>query len=328
MSYDDNNGSWEEGLLGLGILALLAVPFVGGYAIYRGVQANKKINCYSCEKIFRNKELKTLKIRWDSYKEYETVYEEVSVDDDDFIYIDDDDDSERNRNKVAREIVKEEIPGIKMLSDWPEECAVPNDFRKECDSYFEKKVCDECSKKILTDLITRSKSLAEHAKEELERSKICCPRCNGRFLQKQLAHPASTGLPWYWVFEKYGDTDICKSCREEVITSEREKYSCAKEKSEKIDAFPASYKGNMGVDQSTIKINVESGAYRDRDDALNELRLRAFLEGYNVVINFKWNRDTGTEDADSGYVESINYIRGTHKYSVWSVIGSFAKYKT
>ena len=65
MSYDDNEGSFIEALVGLGILAVIATPVVGGYGLYRLVQANKKVDCLSCKRTYRNKELVSLKICWE-----------------------------------------------------------------------------------------------------------------------------------------------------------------------------------------------------------------------------------------------------------------------
>jgi len=306
MSYDNNNRNREEGLAGLGILALIAAPFVAGYAIYRGVQANKKVDCYLCKKTFPNKELKILKVRWNPYEEHEKIPIKGTFS------VKDNENGEIRGHNITTAIINQELLGIELLSDWPEEHKVPDDFRQECDSYFDKKVCHECAKKILIDLIERSKSLAEHATEKLEKSKLCCPRCNVEFLPNDLIRLSPTGLPRYWVIEHYGDKKICKNCRSAVLASEQEKFCCTKDNSDDIGLFPKSYKGNIGLDHSSIKSNIVSGIYRNMDEALNELQLRAFLEGFDVVFDYAPKRSTETE--------------GTYSYSLWSVTGSFAKY--
>ena len=280
MSYNDNN---DEDLLvdfdtdednkknnkdpAVDVLTFLAFPFVmGAAALYSHYEENKKANCYSCKRQFRNKEF------------------------------------------VA----------IKPDSSWFEKCEMPSDFKQECENYGDKKVCVECAKKIIEDLTKRAEKL-------IENSKICCPRCNGRFLPNELERPGTSGLPWYWITEQYDDTEICYNCRSEIFTHEHERFYFAKEKSVDVITYPATYKGNIGIDRSSVKTNVKSGTYRNKDDALNELRLRAFIEGFNVVFDYKWNRNTETEPSNSNHIESQNYVPGTHKYSAWSVTGNFAK---
>ncbi len=236
---------------------------------------------------------------------------------------------------------------IRINSDWPPEYTPPPDFCQECDEYYEKAICKACVQTVSEELIERAQALAKKAKEEkklaeekakeeqrlteeqakiaFENSKICCPRCNVRFPPYELSRPASSRLPWFWVIKSYKDVDICCYCAGEIIAAEHKRYLHAKKQCSEVVTYPATYKGDKHIDNSIVKNNVESGRYRNRDDALNELKLRAYLDGFNVVFDCTWIHGTEVEDADSGNVDSPNYIRGIHKYSVWSAKGSFGK---
>ena len=240
---------------------------------------------------------------------------------------------------------------IRLKCNWPSEYAVPHEFIRECDNYYGKKVCNDCAKKIYNDLIQSAESL-------LEQLKICCPRCNVRFLPHELSlptlfephekkplksvyeeymeeiillkdvyeesieeldepycpappTPTLRKLPRYWVIESFADKEVCKGCRNDIFEFEYERFISAKAKCSDVAVHSANYKGNIRINPSNIKKGVVSGNYRNKVDARNELKLRAFLEGFNVVFNCTLNEHPASY--------------GNYQYTEWSARGNFAK---
>ena len=81
---------------------------------------------------------------------------------------------------------------------------------------------------------------------------------------------------------------------------------------EKVETFPKTYNGNI----STVpKCIIESDWHRERDDALDEIKIEALVEGCSLLVDVEYNYETKS-DPETGY-----------RYRLWSAKGKASRYR-
>jgi len=312
MDYDEQYRG--EMVTGFAMLALL----IGG-GVYYIYECNKKIKCSSCGESSRNKNLVVIEkqdidysLPPDHRKLQEIIQWKIAKWQGNKICID-------CANKITSVdcyvCEKNSLPvreSEKTNFDelyWPREFVLSDILIQERNKYSNKWICTKCMEKVKYRICSMYEI-------EVDPYRVCCPRCNDRFLLEQLFIPRIhlTKLPSYWIMEKYSDAKVCENCIDKILEYEVKRYEHAKIESKKIKKYSCDFDGiDKIIDHSTARNNVKSGDYRNWDDAYNELKLRAFNQGFDVIFN----------------CEKQNYVEtdGNYKYKMWSVTCSLAKRK-
>ncbi len=147
------------------------------------------------------------------------------------------------------------------------------------------KVCEYCESSIY----------------ESERRK--CGICGASRCHKCIVYEPFSKIPKYDFSENY--CDVCCQNDKNYKNYQRALHG----DQNKIEVFSARYKGAIPVTEKIL--NAKSGKYRDKLEALNELKFLAlFLEG-TILYDLNYHQDTDSEG---------NYI-----YSIWSATGIIAR---
>lgn len=196
--------------------------------------------------------------------------------------------------------------------------------RKDKEKLGSKKVCEHCIEKI-----------AETLNMEADKKKVPCPNCGNKFWEHWLEVPSQFGLPVYWKFGDNFDKKVCYDCRNKIVAGEIDRYnqvrteSRAFEKQGEYEWHPHNHQGAWKriIDESTVVEGISSPYYRNRDDALSYLWERAFYEGFNIIFNVKFSKQTAYEPSGNSHIDNPNYVHGVHPYSEYCATGDFAKKK-
>ena len=109
---------------------------------------------------------------------------------------------------------------------------------------------------------------------------------------------------------------MCKKCRQEKVKPALASYSKILEKAENLPTWPVTYKGKISYDRNLELQNIESNWHKNRDHALQQLKVTAALNGFDLVIEVQFIKDTDSTSSNNG--------KGTYYYSVWKAIGKAA----
>ena len=309
MNYNDDKDSGGE-LIGVA----LATTVLGGLYL---LDRNKRVECCFCQRVEKNKDLVVVELgkrsRWSSSEPREVARHKISEKKmcvecaNKVLYLDC---CECSGSFFYSNLVN---ANFNILS-WPEDFVLTDEIVQMRNKYTDKLMCSVCFEKT-----------KNHINDMIESLKVICPICKElKTLPYKWIRPNEDVLPLFWPIEQYDNVEICKECRDKIVKSEVQRRNSAKEG---VEDYSARYRGKVKFDPSSVKLDVESGKYRDMYDAVDELKLRAYLEGYDIVYSWKQIAHTETEDADPGSVDSPNYIRGVHRYTMYSVIGNFGKRK-
>ena len=102
----------------------------------------------------------------------------------------------------------------------------------------------------------------------------------------------------------------CEECASSGAFSDVDAYEAAIESWESVETWPATYKGRVRV-HSSPKHKIVSDFFRDRDDALDQLKVGAMFLECNAIMEVKYNYEKRTSD---------NYT-----YKVWRATGIACK---
>ena len=100
---------------------------------------------------------------------------------------------------------------------------------------------------------------------------------------------------------------MCESCFYQKYKIIDEKLSVA----ESIRTYPSTYKGQINIDESTSDI-INTGYYRDRDNALFKLKCYAVLFSKDVITEIEYTSRTESD--------------GNYKYKTWMCEGKASNY--
>jgi hypothetical protein len=139
---------------------------------------------------------------------------------------------------------------------------------------------------------------------------ICCKQCH-RIMPDQLE---DITVP---VFDYPAGTIICVTCFQDVVPVGEEKMAAARTGATRIDTWPASYRGQIPVDTTKPVHQIASPYFKDKQMALNSLRVTAAFLGCDLVYEVRYDRETKNQPTESG--------QGTEPYSVWRAMGSAGK---
>ncbi len=140
--------------------------------------------------------------------------------------------------------------------------------------------------------LKRKKDEDSSSEEDKEPVLVKCPYC------EQLINVESHNLRTFG--DEYHWCPVCISCLE---------------KAESVSTYPASYQGKIPIDTNYRIHDVESLYFREKENALDELKLRAINKGCNAVYNVVYSKDHDTE--------------GNYVFSIWRASGkAFIKKET
>lgn len=290
---DDNEGPGLDGIAVGGALVLVAgtVALVNNF-----ISGNKEGHCSSCNKPIKNKNLHKM-----SMKELEKICGESKVPDEIVKKYADKEMCPTCRTVFAI-CIKDELKELDRKKQQEE-------LEKLEKMKEEKRKQDELEK-LKREELEKIKKLRQ---EELERLKVPCLRCNNKFLKDQDLSYIVYELPNYWTIKIDSDKQLCEEC---IIVIETQKYEEAERKINDDNMFHSikhlgRWKSN--IDDTSSKKDVSSDYYENQDDAKKELCIRAYQEGFDVVINGRFDRITESD--------------GNFKYALWKATGDFAKWK-
>ena len=143
----------------------------------------------------------------------------------------------------------------------------------------------------------------------LFRKRFRCTMC-GAITCKQCQRPVPDQLEDITVpvFDFPAGTAICVTCFQDVVPQAEERMAAARTGASRIDTWPASYKGQIPVDTTKSVHQIESRFFRDKQSALNALRVTAAYLGCDLVYEVRYEKERRTEE------------EGT--YPVWRALGS------
>ena len=123
-----------------------------------------------------------------------------------------------------------------------------------------------------------------------------------------------------WSIIKFKDVACiqCVNSDYRQIEKIHRKYIDALIESENIDCFPATFKGKINFENSSI-VTVNTNYFKDRSDAEKCLKVMAAFYGNNLVFDNRWEKKTESEPGSG---------KGTHYYTVWRGVAKTAKTKT
>lgn len=129
----------------------------------------------------------------------------------------------------------------------------------------------------------------------LEVSTVSCLRCNKFFLMSKSRDYLNIDfrLPTYWRITIDPNKQLCNEC---ISDLEMKKYEELKCKSNAIEWHPITHQGNWKsrFDEKTAENNISSECF-EKNIAVEELRIRAYQQGFHEVINIEFyenkNRD-------------------------------------
>jgi hypothetical protein len=98
----------------------------------------------------------------------------------------------------------------------------------------------------------------------------------------------------------------CPTCRK-VFDPYMVSYNAAVEVSKSISVFPATYKGETGINRTQPTQKVTSDWFADYQDAERQLSVACAYLDYQIVVDVQRNRDTSMD--------------GNYTYSVWQAVG-------
>lgn len=135
-----------------------------------------------------------------------------------------------------------------------------------------------------------------------------CSKCESQTCTDCLSPPPSApAIPSsVWSLGSPG-TKLCPTCLRN-LDPEIQKYNLAVEAAENIEFFPAAYKGNTGIDRTRQTTEIESDWFENYVDADHQLAVASAFLGYNVVVDFRREKDARTVD--------------NHILSVWQANGT------
>ena len=136
------------------------------------------------------------------------------------------------------------------------------------------------------------KSFKRLIKKDKEPFSVNCPYC-GQLINIDSQNLKKFGDDYHWY-------PVCISC----LT-----------KTKKVSTYPASYQGKIPIDKNYAIHEVESLYFGNKENALDELKLRAIKEGYNAIYDVIYiqNHDT----------------KGNYVFSIWRASGkAFIKKET
>jgi len=110
--------------------------------------------------------------------------------------------------------------------------------------------------------------------------------------------------------DRYSVSWLCKACQTK-FSSDKRKMQDAINNNESVEIVSKNYRGYKRT--STKDIRLSSDYYKDRDDAVEELRILASFYDCNLIDNFEFIKDSDEESTESG---------GTYIYTVWKAVGN------
>lgn len=78
-----------------------------------------------------------------------------------------------------------------------------------------------------------------------------------------------------------------------------------------VRIYTSNYQGR--VPKGDFRLKIESGWFRDRNEAVNQLKAMATFFDCKNIVKVCFLKDTEDEPSDNG--------RGTHYYTIWSATG-------
>jgi hypothetical protein len=136
---------------------------------------------------------------------------------------------------------------------------------------------------------------------------ICCQQCL-RTVPEQIED--ITVL----VFDYPAGTNICVTCFQEAIPAGEEKMAAARTGAGRIDTWPATYTGQIPVDTGKPVHPIESRYFREKQLALNALRVTAAFLECDLVYEVRYEKEMRSEPDET--------------YPVWRALGSTGKRRT
>jgi hypothetical protein len=113
------------------------------------------------------------------------------------------------------------------------------------------------------------------------------------------------------VFKFPAGTIICVTCFQDMVPRAEEKMAAARTGASRIDTWPASYKGQIPVDTAKPVHQIESRFFREKQLALNALKVTAAFLGCDLVFEVRYEKEMRSEPDET--------------YPVWRALGSAGK---
>jgi hypothetical protein len=135
-----------------------------------------------------------------------------------------------------------------------------------------------------------------------------CVKCESLTCTECLSPPPSTpAIPSsVWSLGSPGEK-LCPTCLRN-LDPEIHKYNLAVEAAKNIEFFPAAYKGSTGIDRTRQATEIESDWFENYVDADDQLAVASAFLGYDVVVDFRREKDARTVD---NYISSVWQAKGT-----------------
>lgn len=108
----------------------------------------------------------------------------------------------------------------------------------------------------------------------------------------------------------------CHACFEERIAPMLRSYERALSDEASVETWPTTYAGRVPVDPAEEQLKVASTWHREKDDALEQIRITALFLGFDIVYKVRFERDTDSEPGTG---------KGVHKFSIWQAHGVAAR---
>ena len=88
-----------------------------------------------------------------------------------------------------------------------------------------------------------------------------------------------------------------------------------------LDTWPATYQGRVPVDADRSTADLSSGRFRERSAALEELKLRATLAGFDIVYRVRYEEHSSTETEYHGTRRDGSLITSSRRVTLWVALG-------
>ena len=145
-----------------------------------------------------------------------------------------------------------------------------------------------------------------------------CVVCQGCRCSKCLSQAKPSSL---WPEPPYEVGAYCTACSAEHIEPAEAQLVRAKNLASTMDDWSINYKGRVPFDPDGTQNVFTSDSHEDRDYALWEMKVRAALQGYDIVYEVQYFKHTGTETLHHGQRKNGSPIYSTRRYTAWTAMG-------